>query len=364
MRPAAAQGVAGSAKRRGIPGLKRLKFAIFTRITTIEMINRRIFLARAGAGLAAAAGITPLVSACSSKKGAPETAAATAPFFKISLAEWSLNRSLFGGRITNLDFPGVAKNEFGIDAVEYVNQFFADKAQDKAYLGELKQRCDDLGVQNVLIMIDMEGYLAEADEPTRIQAVENHYKWVEAARFLGCHAIRVNAFATATEYEPALQAAVDGLGRLSEFAAPYGISILVENHGGFSSNGQWLGEVMRQVGRPNCGTLPDFGNFCLKRSEPTENTIEAWMATVCLDEYDRYKGMEELMPYAKGVSAKAYIFDAGGNEPEIDFERILRIVKQAGYTGHIGIEFEGQGDETEGIKATRDLLIRLGTALA
>ena len=328
------------------------------------ILNRRNFLTHAGTGLAAAAGFGYILPACGPKKGVPDTATTSGPFFKISLAQWSLNRSLFGGRITNLDFPGVAKNEFGIDAVEYVNQFFADKAQDADYLRELKQRCDDLAVKNVLIMIDLEGYLAEADDAERMRAVENHYKWVEAAQFLGCHAIRVNAFATATGYDAALQAAVDGLGRLCEFAEPHGINVLVENHGGFSSNGQWLGEVMRQVNRPNCGTLPDFGNFCLKRSEPTENTLEAWMATVCLEEYDRYKGMEELMPFAKGVSAKANNFDSEGNEPDIDFERILRIVKQAGYTGYIGIEFEGQGDETEGIIATRDLLIRIGSTLA
>ena len=115
------------------------------------------------------------------------------PLFKISLAEWSLHKTIFGKKLDNLDFAKTAKEEFGIDAVEYVNQFFKDKAKDEAYLTDLKKRAADHGVKSLLIMIDGEGALGDKDEAKRTKAVENHYKWVEAAKFLGCHSIRVNA---------------------------------------------------------------------------------------------------------------------------------------------------------------------------
>lgn len=281
-------------------------------------------------------------------------------FFDISLAEWSLHKAIFAGQMTNMDFPRVAKDDFGISAVEYVNQFFKDKAQDKTYLGELKSLTDGLGVQNVLIMIDGEGGLGDTSEASRKTAVENHYKWVEAAQFLGCHAIRVNAYGEGTA-EAVQQAAVASLSELATFAKDFNISVIVENHGGYSSNGQWLAGVMAQVGMDNCGTLPDFGNFCIKRTQPTENTPEGWARTVCEEEYDRYQGTQELMPYAKGVSAKSHVFDAEGNESQTDYRRMLQIVKEAGYRGYIGIEYEGSElDEYAGIRATKALLERIG----
>lgn len=278
-------------------------------------------------------------------------------FFNISLAQWSLNKALFGGELTHLEFPATAKNEFGISAVEYVNQFFADKAEDTSYLDEMNSRCNDLGVDQVLIMVDGEGGLAVMDEAKRTEAVENHYKWVEAAQHLGCHSIRVNAFGEGTR-EDTKQAAVDGLGRLSEFAKDYNVNVIVENHGGYSSDAEWLAGVMEQVDMDNCGTLPDFGNFCVKREggSPWEGE--------CVEEYDMYKGVRELMPYAKGVSAKSYDFDKEGYETSIDFSRMLRIIQDAGFTGYIGIEYEGNElSEREGIKKTKDLLMRVGKEL-
>ncbi len=264
-------------------------------------------------------------------------------FFDISLAEWSLHKTLFEGKLDNLDFPKTAAKVFGIHAVEYVNQFFKDKAKDRAYLADLNQRAKDHGVTNVLIMVDGEGPLGSTDEKERIQAVENHYKWVEAAKFLGCHAIRVNAAGNGTP-EAVKTAAIDGLGRLSEFAAKHDISVIVENHGGISSHGDWLSAVLTGVGKTNCGSLPDFGNFY---------------------EYDRYQGVKDLMPFAKGVSAKANVFDAQGNEVNIDYRKMLQIVKDAGYTGHVGIEYEGSElSEEEGIKATKRLLERVGAELS
>lgn len=279
-------------------------------------------------------------------------------FFDISLAQWSLHKELFAGKLTNLDFPAAAKNDFGISAVEYVNQFFADKAQDKSYLNEMNSRCRDLDVDQVLIMVDGEGGLAVMDDDKRTEAIENHYKWVEAAKHLGCHSIRVNAFGEGTR-EETKQAAVDGLGRLAEFASDYSVGVIVENHGGYSSDGKWLAGVMEQVGMDNCGTLPDFGNFCVKREggSPWEGE--------CVEEYDMYKGVKELMPYAKGVSAKSYDFDEEGYETTIDFTRMLHIIKDSGFTGYIGIEYEGNElSEREGIMKTKNLLTMVGQEIA
>ncbi|MEO1619332.1 MAG: sugar phosphate isomerase/epimerase family protein, partial [Planctomycetota bacterium] len=238
------------------------------------MTNRRQFLQLASAATASMAVMQHSIAA----------APAEAPF-KISLAEWSLHRTLRDESkgLTNLDFPRLSKEEFGIDAIEYVNQFFADKANDKAYLTELKTRCDDLGVKSLVIMCDREGDLGDPDSKKRTTAVENHYKWVDAAKFLGCHSIRVNAKSKGS-YEEQMKLAADGLRRLSEYAKPHGLNVLVENHGGLSSNGAWLAGTIKMSSMDNCGTLPDFGNFFIKRGKDPE-------------EYDRYKGMEELMPF-------------------------------------------------------------------
>ncbi|MFK8009303.1 MAG: sugar phosphate isomerase/epimerase family protein [Saprospiraceae bacterium] len=278
-------------------------------------------------------------------------------FFKISLAQWSLHKSL--GRNTeipatmdNLDFAAKAKS-FGIDGLEYVNQFFKDKAKDTAYLNEMIKRADDNGCKNLLIMIDGEGSLGDLDEKKRMKAVENHYKWVDAAKHLGCHSIRVNAAGEGTAEEVGA-AAVLGLGKLAEYGKSAGLNVIVENHGGYSSDGSWLSGVMKQINMDNCGTLPDFGNFCLERGE-------GWK---CVKEYDRYKGMEELMPFAKAVSAKSNVFDDIGNEKNIDFLRIMKTVKNHGYKGYVGIEYEGDElSEDEGIIATKKLLEKVGAML-
>jgi Xylose isomerase-like TIM barrel len=283
-------------------------------------------------------------------------------FFDISLAEWSLHKAIFSGQMSNLDFPAKAKNDFGIDIVEYVNVLFGTKTakfqengKSTTYLKDLLQRCNDSGVKNHLIMCDGEGYLGDLNEAKRIQAVENHYKWVEAAKFLGCKTIRVNAHGEGSADE-VRNAAVDGLGRLSEFAGKVGINVIVENHGGYSSNGEWLASVMKQVGKPNCGTLPDFGNFCMK--------WKSNRADGCDESYDRYKGTAEMMPFAKGVSAKTHDFDANGNETETDYMKMLKIVKDASFRGIIGIEYEGSKlSEEEGIKATKKLLEKVGAML-
>ena len=269
-------------------------------------------------------------------------------WFKISIAEWSLHRTLFGKKISNLDFPKTAKEEFGIEAVEYVNQFFKTEVDDPKYMKQLKQRCEDVGVKSLIIMVDGEGKLGDPDDKDRMKAVDKHQRWLEAAKFLGCHSIRVNA-ASNGSYEEQIKLAADGLAKLSEKGKEFGLNVIVENHGGLSSNGAWLAEVIKKVGMDNCGTLPDFGNFRIKKEE--------W--------YDRYKGVKELMPFAKAVSAKSHDFDAKGNETKTDYLKMLKIVKDAGYRGYIGVEYEGRKmDEFDGIKATKKLLEQCRDELA
>lgn len=300
--------------------------------------SRRTFL-QTSAAVSAAAWALPLTQAIAEEKPANSAE----PLFKISLAQWSLHKTLFGGKLDNLDFAKSAKEDYGIEAIEFVNQFFKDKANDEMYLKELKQRADDLGVKMLLIMIDGEGALGDKDDAKRTKAIENHYKWVEAAKFLGCHSIRVNA-QSSNDYEEAKKLAADGLRRLSEFAAKHGQNVIVENHGGLSSNGKWLSETIKSVGLKNCGTLPDFGNF---------------------HDYDRYQGVAETMPFAKAVSAKSHDFDAEGNETHTDYLKMMKIVLDAGYHGYCGIEYEGSKlGEPEGIKATKKLLERVREKLA
>ncbi len=275
---------------------------------------------------------------------------------KMSLAEWSFHRALQAGKMDHLDFPARAKNEFGISAVEYVNGFFGGKkmdfreaAKDKNYLAELLQRSKDAGVYNHLLMCDDEGPLSSTNEKERLEAVENHKKWIDAASFLGCRTIRVNLHGEGSP-EDRKTAAVDSLGRLCDYAKPMNLNVVVENHGSVTSNGEWVAAVMKQVGRSNVGTLPDFGNFCL--SDPW-GTIQ----NGCKEMYDIYKGVSEMLPFAKGVSAKTYDFDANGEQPLLDYKRLIGIVKSSGFKGYIGIEFEGNNQpEEEGVRKTKALL--------
>ncbi|MEX2603604.1 MAG: sugar phosphate isomerase/epimerase family protein [Gracilimonas sp.] len=283
--------------------------------------------------------------------------------FKISLAEWSLNKEIFSGELDNLNFPVVAKEKYGINAVEYVNQFFPDKAKDKEYLKELKSRSDASGVQNVLIMIDNEGFVAAVEDKVRNEAVENHYKWIEAAEYLGCHAIRINLFGSQEPEEDVKAwtiAAVEGLGKLAEFGSEHKVSVIVENHGGLSSHGGYLANVLKQIDSEWAGTLPDFGNFCIRK----END-ERW-GEVCAEEYDVYKGVKDLMPYAKGVSAKTFNFDEDGNELNLDYMRLFKIIKESGFNGgYVGIEYEGDSlSADEGIRATKKLLEKVRAELS
>jgi sugar phosphate isomerase/epimerase len=304
--------------------------------------SRRDFLRTA-----AAAGSLLGLGAASCKGHDVQASSAALPF-RISLAEWSLHRALQGGHMTHLDFPKRARVDFGLEGVEYVNSFFKDKARDEAYLGELDRRCKDVGVTSLLIMCDGEGELGDADDTARARAIENHRPWLEAAARLGCHSIRVNAAGQGEPDEVARRVA-DSLVTLAGHAEPLRLSVIVENHGGLSSDGTWLAGVMRLAAHPRVGTLPDFGNFHLGGGR----------------EYDRYRGVEELMPFAKAVSAKSHDFDDGGACVETDYARMLRIVHGAGYRGWIGIEYEGRNlDEDSGIQRTKALLERVRAELS
>lgn len=312
-------------------------------------LERRNFLQSLGCAAVAGAAIVngqASTAAAQDKKG----------FFEISLAQWSLNRQFFGRegvtKLDPLDFAVIAKKECGINAIEYVNQFYKDVVKKPDYVAELKKRAEGEGVKGLLIMCDGEGNLGDPDTKRRLTAVRNHVKWLDWAKELGCHSIRVNAASDGKlTYAEQQKLAADGLRRLCEMGETYELNVIVENHGGLSSHGAWLRGVMEMVDHPRVGTLPDFGNFHIKRGEDGL-------------EYDRYLGTYELMPFAKGVSAKSHDFDGEGNEKHTDYKRMLKIVKDAGFKGYIGIEFEGAGDSFEGIKLTKKLLEKNRDALA
>lgn len=311
-------------------------------------LSRREFLARSAAVAGAAA--LPGFAAAETK----------GQLFDISLAQWSLHRAFFGQKgvekLDPLKFAEIAQKDYGIGAVEYVNQFYKDKKKDDAYLKDLKKVADDNKVVSVLIMCDGEGNLGNPDEKARAQAVENHRRWAEWAKFLGCHSIRVNAASDWKKgFEETQKLAADGLRKLSELGDTMGINVIVENHGGLSSHGEWLAGVMKLVDHKRCGTLPDFGNFNIGKIEGIKET-----------EYDRYKGVDELMPFAKGVSAKSHDFDEKGNETHTDYRKMLDIVvNKHKYRGFIGIEYEGgKIPEADGIKATKKLLETVRAELA
>lgn len=303
------------------------------------MDSRRHFV-KSAIGLAAASLVTGKAFAKE-----PEDARFDGTWFDISLAQWSINKAFWNGEKDKMRFAQIAKNEFGVNAVEYVNQFYME-GYSQAVLDELVRVSAGEGVENVLIMCDREGRLGDPDEAKRTQAVQNHLRWIEAARALGCHAIRVNA-ASEGKFDEQLKLAADGLSRLCEIGDRYGINVIVENHGGLSSNGAWLSAVMRLVDHPRCGTLPDFGNFTIDRETG--------------EEYDKYLGVQQLMPFAKGVSAKTFNFNPEGFERDMDYTKLMEIVKASGYRGYVGIEWEGKSlDEPTGILMTKKLLQKLG----
>ena len=294
--------------------------------------NRRDFIKKAAlgaAGLGLAATLPDYLYAGAKKD----------LFFKIAISQFSFASEFWTKQLNPLDFAAKSK-ELGISGLDYCSMFFADKAKDTQFLNELKKRAADNGSYNLRIMVDGEGVLGDLIEATRLKAVENHYKWIDAAATLGCPMIRVNVEGDGAPADVAA-AAVDSLGRLIEYGSKQHIDVIVENHVGISCNGAWLAGVMKQVNSPHCGTLADFGNFCINRTKPPTQDIAGYMKTKCLEEYDRYKGIAELMPYAKGIHVKSHLFDGNGDDVETDFYRMFKIIKASGFTGWASIEYEG-----------------------
>ncbi len=302
-------------------------------------VSRRVFLHRASA-ISLAASLAPAARLFGAERRVP---------FMISLAEWSLHRTLQEKKLAPLDFPKAAKADFGIDAIELAGAFLKDKIKDQAYLTELKKRADGLATKILLVLVDGEGALGDPDAAKRKQAVESHYKWVDAAKFFNCHSLAVSVeTGDAGSPEEQMERAADGLRQLATFAVKQGLNVIAENHGGLSSNGAWLAGAIKKVNLPNCGSMPDFGNFRIREGA----------------EYDRYQGVTELMPFAKAVSAQSRDFDAQGNETQTDFARMLKIVLDAGYHGYVGIEYTGDRlSEPDGIRATKKLLEQIQNAV-
>jgi sugar phosphate isomerase/epimerase len=324
--------------------------------------NRRIFiknaaLATAGVGLATS---FPQLLHAGEKKDL---------FFKLAISQFSFASQFWTKKLDPLDFAAKSKG-LGITGLDYCSMFFADKAKDAAYLSDLKKRAADNGSYNLRIMVDGEGVLGDLNDSVRLKAVENHHKWMDAAAALGCPMIRVNVEGEGDK-DAVAKAAVDSLGRLIEYGRKQNIDVIVENHVGISCNAGWLAGVMKQVDSPHCGTLADFGNFCINRTKPETNDIAGYMKTKCLEEYDRYKGIAELIPFAKGVHAKTHMFDANGDDTETDFYRMFKIIKDSGFKGWVSIEYEGGlfkmykpdspylGDY-EGVAATKKLVEKAG----
>jgi sugar phosphate isomerase/epimerase len=322
-------------------------------------LNRRKFLRDISLATAG-------ISVASSFSGCSFSKTTGRPFFELSLAEFSFAGSLFSGKMDHLDFAGKAKKDFGIDHVEYVSGFWKDKKPtDVAYLKEMKKRSDDAGVRNHLIMVDGAGNLGASDAAKREEAIANHLQWIEAAKALECKAIRVNLDGDGSDEEIA-KACIDGYGKLVELGEKNELNILVENHIGPSVNPDWLVGIMSQVTSPRAGMLVDTANFIRYQMEGM--TLEAFKSAKVIATFDKYEGVRKLMPFAKGVSAKTHQFDQDGNDKDTDFVKVLQIVKDSGFTGLVGVEYEGaflkqvmglEGNyppEDEGVRMTKNIL--------
>ncbi len=315
----------------------------------------------AAAGVASA--VPSILRAAISKKEMP---------FKLALSQFSLASQFWTKQLDPLDFPEKTIKTYGITGLDYCSMFFANKAKDTDFLNQLKKRSAENGCYNLRIMVDGEGVLGDLNQETRTKAVENHYKWIDAAATLGCPMIRVNVEGEGDPAEVS-KAAIESLNTLIDYGKKSNIDVIVENHIGISCNGGWLANVMKEMNNPHCGTLADFGNFCINRTKPATNDIAGWMKTKCLEEYDRYKGIQELMPYAKGVHAKTHVFDASGNDTETDFSRMFKIIIDSGFKGWVSIEYEGgllkmyakddkYLDNDGGILATKKLIDKVVSA--
>lgn len=246
---------------------------------------------------------------------------------KISLATWSIVRSHRAGVWKLPDVARICREDFGIDGIEYVTGFF--DSVNYGYLQSLNRQAEEHGVENVLIMVDGEGPMVAEEKSERMQAAINHRKWVDIAGYLGCHAIRCNAFGGGPTYDEdpdSIQRAAESFSALVEYAREFEINIIIENHGGLSSDPRWLPDLCQAMDSNHFGLLPDYGNYNL-------------------DEVNVYEAIDQAMPYAKGVSVKAG-WQPDGSHPQYDVERLLGISLESGYSGYWGIE--------SGLRRSRD----------
>ena len=257
--------------------------------------------------------------------------------FHIGIQEYTFNRWLKSGKLNHLDYPALVKKELGISYVEYWNRPFDGKHTDPAYVGELAKCTRNEGIQNVLILVDEKHELDHADKLERDKSIDLHKAWIDCAEQLGCLAIRVNC-RMGGDPKDNLNRAVDGVGRLCEYAKDTSVKVVIEPHGRNSQDPDWLVSVMNALNHSHAGLLPDFNNF---------------------GKYDRYDAVKKTLPFAPAVCAKALKFDKEGNESNTDFERMLKIVHDSEYSGVISIEFEGHDiDPITGSRMTKELILR------
>jgi sugar phosphate isomerase/epimerase len=290
-----------------------------------HLLTRRDFVSISVRGLAFGALASPLL-ASQNQRG-----------FKISLNESSFHQSLKQKKIDHLDLAGIARKEFGIDAIEYVTSYFSEHAADEKYIKRMNRRAAEEGVRQILIVVNDAGEIADADAGMRKAAIKNHLPWIDLAKTLGCHSVCVKAAGEGTVPEQ-LKRSADSLAELAEYAKDRRIHVLACCNCSQSWKPETFLDLLKAVDSPNVGLYPSFSGF---------NTD------------DPYSALEQLMPFAKGVRANAKDFDEKGNETSIDFSRMVQIVLAPGYRGHVSIQYQGTKlDEINGVRATKALLDR------
>jgi L-ribulose-5-phosphate 3-epimerase len=293
----------------------------------MEKVNRREFLgASVAVGVASSLGVVPAKGAAGS--GGPKRPTKD----DISLAQWALVQEIRDGKWKNSEFPRIAREDFDINGIEFVSTLF--ELPTFSYLNRLRRNAEKYKVTMVLIMVDDEGETCDPSRETRIQIAINHRKWVDIAKYLGCHSIRTNCRGPRNApKEQALEWAADTYNRLLEYAAPAGIGIVIENHGGLSNDSDWMISLFKKVDNPFFGSYPDW------REPGTE--------------FDNYGYLQKMLPYARGTSYR--------NQPtEEQTARLIKLCHDSGYVGWYGIESSGREQIKLGKKMLEKYLLGKG----
>ena len=286
---------------------------------------------------------------------------------KIALQCVSLANKIFSGKMSILDFPRLVREDFNIEAAEYWNLPLIEKRNDPNFIKEIINKTSDYGLQNTIMLVDLYDLqtkktksICDSDKKIRAQAIEEYKEWIDVAKKIGCDSIRVGLWSKGINAEEVNKISKEGLNKLLEYSSSINISIVIENHGGFSADGSWLVNLIKSINNPHLGTLPDFGtsNFCVERSQLSQNVFD--YSGKCVNQYDKYKGVEEMLPFAKGISAKSINFDKNGEEVNTDFGRMISLIKSYNFKGFMSIEYEGAFsgylDNHDGILATKKLI--------